>query len=436
LRPRAFLLCFLILAAVARAQYMETTINLGVSPLAILWHATSNKVYTGNAPNTVSVIGGSSNQIDATIPVPLVPLGLCSSPSLNKVYVACTNDTVVVIDGLGDSILARVEVPGGPWHLAYSAKSEKLYVSCELHGRIVVIDGNSDTIIREVELTRYGKTTMLWNRGSNRLFCTSESDTVWVLDCETDEVVVRTQVEGSDGTWCYNPANEMSYLEGRRGIYVFSSMGDSIVEYVPGCSVPVCFAPFPNKLYTSYYPGQIRVLDCRTHTVTETLATYLGPFVCDTVKGKVYVGYAHKTDSLGVIDARADTLLEQIPCVGTRYAACWNQTDSRVYFINPDVGLIYVIRDTSAGVVETPDAGHRAIDVGPTIVRGVLFLPPSSFTLHYSLFTISGQKGLNLSSGPNDVSNLAPGVYFVRSEPLAVSREPSAVTVRKVVVAR
>jgi hypothetical protein len=39
-------------------------------------------------------------------------------------------------------------------------------------------------------------------------------------------------------------------------------------------------------------------------------------------------------------------------------------------------------------------------------------------------------KGL----GTANAGRLAPGVYFVRSEPSAVSREPSAVT--KVVVAR
>jgi len=64
----------------------------------------------------------------------------------------------------------------------------------------------------------------------------------------------------------------------------------------------------------------------------------------------------------------------------------------------------------------------------PTIIRGVLFLPTSSFTLHHSLFTISGQKVLTLHPGPNDVSKLTPGAYFVRSEQSAASRRPPAVS--------
>jgi hypothetical protein len=59
-----------------------------------------------------------------------------------------------------------------------------------------------------------------------------------------------------------------------------------------------------------------------------------------------------------------------------------------------------------------------------------LLSSPSSL----SLSDISGRKVLDLRPGANDVRALAPGVYFVRSEPSAASREPSAVT--KVVVTR
>jgi len=69
-----------------------------------------------------------------------------------------------------------------------------------------------------------------------------------------------------------------------------------------------------------------------------------------------------------------------------------------------------------------------------TVVRGVLRLPVSPFTIHSSLFDMSGRRVMPLFPGPNDVRGLAPGVYFVRSEPSAASREPLAV--RKVVLTR
>lgn len=61
-----------------------------------------------------------------------------------------------------------------------------------------------------------------------------------------------------------------------------------------------------------------------------------------------------------------------------------------------------------------------------TVVRGVLFLPPSSFSLYTSLFAMTGRAVMTLHPGANDVSNLSPGVYIVRS----------AAGVAKVVLAR
>jgi hypothetical protein len=84
--------------------------------------------------------------------------------------------------------------------------------------------------------------------------------------------------------------------------------------------------------------------------------------------------------------------------------------------------------DPKAGFEETPKAEALTPNAGPTIVHGVLLLPASSFTLHSSLFTLSGQKVLDLGPGANDVSRLSPGVYFVR--------EAQAQAVTKVVLAR
>jgi hypothetical protein len=94
--------------------------------------------------------------------------------------------------------------------------------------------------------------------------------------------------------------------------------------------------------------------------------------------------------------------------------------------------FVIIKYDPSAGVEETPITEMRATSIGPTIVRGILFLSPA--TSHQpqaaSLLDISGRRVLDLHPGVNDVRALAPGVYFVR----AASREPSAVSCYKVVV--
>jgi hypothetical protein len=69
------------------------------------------------------------------------------------------------------------------------------------------------------------------------------------------------------------------------------------------------------------------------------------------------------------------------------------------------------------GIEETPESQVEITWALPTVVRNVLFLPASHFTLHSSLFSLSGRKVMNLKAGANDVRSLAPGVYFMRETP-------------------
>jgi hypothetical protein len=85
-----------------------------------------------------------------------------------------------------------------------------------------------------------------------------------------------------------------------------------------------------------------------------------------------------------------------------------------------------------SGIEENPGPQASSYKPEPTVVRGVLRLPVSLFTLHSSLFAMNGRKVMALRPGANDVTRLAPGVYFMRAEPVAAGPRPSAV--RKVVI--
>jgi len=67
------------------------------------------------------------------------------------------------------------------------------------------------------------------------------------------------------------------------------------------------------------------------------------------------------------------------------------------------------------GIEEAPSAEVRMANVGPTVVRGILNLQSAVYNLQaeIALHDISGRKALDLHAGPNDVSRLAPGVYFI-----------------------
>ena len=82
-------------------------------------------------------------------------------------------------------------------------------------------------------------------------------------------------------------------------------------------------------------------------------------------------------------------------------------------------------------IAEQP-AAPRNVQPLATVVRGVLFLPPSRLSPPSSLLSIDGRKVLDLHSGANDVSRLSPGVYFVRETQARLRAQAT----RKVIVAR
>ena len=68
-----------------------------------------------------------------------------------------------------------------------------------------------------------------------------------------------------------------------------------------------------------------------------------------------------------------------------------------------------------AGIQEGDKSQALSLEPEATIVRGVLELPPAANRPPpAALLDVSGRKVLDLHPGANDVSRIAPGVYFVR----------------------
>jgi hypothetical protein len=89
------------------------------------------------------------------------------------------------------------------------------------------------------------------------------------------------------------------------------------------------------------------------------------------------------------------------------------------------------------GIEETMNDERGTLNLGPTIVRGVLFLSddrrPGTGD-RAALLDISGRKVADLRPGANDVNRLAPGVYFVRE--VGAQAQAQTQAVQKVVVTR
>jgi DNA-binding beta-propeller fold protein YncE len=231
----------------------------------------------------------------------------------------------------------------------------------------------------------------------------------------------------------YSPAQKRWYLlSGADSLFVLDADSDTLIAAVPaprgGGPEPVWFGRTDRLYYHATGTGSrfVVAFDCRANLVIDTLdANFVRG--CDTTRNRVY---CTDDSTLLVYDGTTDSLIARVPVPSPGYVAV-NPADGRVY-VGSSYSDVYVIRDPS-GVAEARAIGEEGWKP-PTIIRGVLSLPPSAHPgSPPPLLDICGRKVLDLLPGPNDVRGLAPGVYFVRG-PSAVSGEPSAV--RKVVIAQ
>ncbi len=101
--------------------------------------------------------------------------------------------------------------------------------------------------------------------------------------------------------------------------------------------------------------------------------------------------------------------------------------DTTVNFTRSDCYTVLV--SMNAGGIEEgrrPDASRLTPQaLGPTLVRGVLYLPPASGVERDAscvLLDVSGRKVMDLAPGRNDLGRVAPGVYYVAGADRAVRR--------------
>jgi hypothetical protein len=105
------------------------------------------------------------------------------------------------------------------------------------------------------------------------------------------------------------------------------------------------------------------------------------------------------------------------------------------YVADGDSGL-QIVEFLGSGVSEAPRTGALTPAPSPAVVRGILTLAAGDRQQAEDralLLDMAGRKAMTLKPGPNDVSRLAPGVYFVR-RPETDDRMPDAV--RKIVLTR
>jgi hypothetical protein len=278
-------------------------------------------------------------------------------------------------------------VPGGAAAVCRNSTNRKVYVlsSTGLYG----VDFDTDVLSESVSVPGYNQAG--WDSLNNKLFLVG-GQRMAIVNAATSEVETTHSILG--GTLFCHPSSGLAYVGRDNATAVFSGASNSQVMTIYGAGGVLGWNPSRNCLYAS-----------RAHS-----------------------------DSVAVIDCGLNRITGWFEGVTNPAAWAWNSTDQRAYAVDPDNSLLYVVRDTSGlGLAAGTRTGRRGTP--PTVVQGVLWLSPAASRepRTASLLDVAGRQVVPLKPGANDVSRLAPGIYFVRSAS-GVERRASSVT--RVVVVR
>jgi hypothetical protein len=163
--------------------------------------------------------------------------------------------------------------------------------------------------------------------------------------------------------------------------------------------------------------------------------------VCEDATGRYLYCTALALDSpyvqtLLVVDSQCDSVVMRMSLPGmVRGAGEWlmsNRRTGRIYAGGwAPSGRLLVVRDSV--VIGFEESGHAktGLVMQQTVVCRCV---PLLSTAQAHLYDASGRKVTSLRPGPNDISRLVPGVYFVRERSKAQRVERQVV--RKLVIAR
>jgi len=178
------------------------------------------------------------------------------------------------------------------------------------------------------------------------------------------------------------------------------------------------FASTPHLALADYVAG-VHILDVSNPT---------SPYITGTIGFQGYVEDVHigrnmvfcgADEQFAGIDAANRTSPQLygyyylMPKFSRKYAFCtdvWSIDDSIGVVIT--TGGLFLFRTGYVGISEKNPIVVRTT-LTPTLINGVLNLKSADPKLSASLLDASGRKVLNLKTGTNDLTHLAPGVYFI-----------------------
>ncbi len=401
-------------------------------------------MYGPSACGSVGVVDCARNVVTSYAYAGENPAALCYNSNNNRLYWSTAawsghGNSVTVYDCSTNTVVHKVITNNEVRVTQLHRGLNKLYACAYDPARsgyfIDVIDCDRDSLTKVVSIPAYGGRIyeLLLVPEDNTLWCLGTWSVV-AIDCAGDSIVASapdTLGTINDAVAC--PADRRIYTGGAttsiRSVNMDKPAEVCTLHGRIPYAVRVSFVNTPHShkvycgvAYPSHWPGSSHmfIIDTRTNVLVDSF--WVGQMISDMCLDHTgnFVYCASMADSaLLVIDVRGDSAVATVrlppSMAAEKNSLVLNRVTNRIYVAQYDYyrygDVIPVIRDSMLVGLEELASEKRALGIGPTAIRRGT---PMRIWVASELWDATGRRVAVLSVGLNDISHLAPGVYFVR----------------------
>jgi YVTN family beta-propeller protein len=271
------------------------------------------------------------------------------------------------------------------------------------------------TVVLGVSLTTLSPVAA--QRGASMYVCNFGSDTVSVIDTNTNTVGKPIPVGNGPSGIAFDPIHDRMYVTNGDGVSVIDVFRYIVVGTIPIPGGGIAFDPTHNRMYVlteSAGRGAVSVIDTNTNTVVGSpipVGDEALDIEFDPTHNRMYVTNID-SDSVSVIDTNTNTVLGSPIPVLDPYGIALDPTHNRMYVVNHRAANVSVIDTNTNTVVGLP------ISVGES-AYGIAFDP----THERMYVTVGGSINTTL----HWVSVIDTNSMHVIGSPIKVGITPNAI---------
>ncbi len=199
----------------ATAETVIATVEAPYGPYKTFVSPRSDRVYSVGYAGDVVVLDGRADTTVASLALGDPVWDVAYNPANDKLYFALWDSALAVLDCSTNTVVKRIDIYAEPGcGVCCDWRDNKVYASSHRIGHLFVIDGQTDSVIREVPM-RPGPGYLCYNPRRNEVYCAIDGhwndSVVCVLDCETDTVVATIVTGVHIIAPTYNPVSDKVY---------------------------------------------------------------------------------------------------------------------------------------------------------------------------------------------------------------------------------